>query len=248
MAGHNKWSQIKRKKAVNDAKRGKMFTKIIREMTVAAREGGGNPEFNPRLRLAVDQAKAANMPAENMERAIKRGTGELEGINYEEVIYEGYGPGGVALYIETLTDNQNRTVADVRHTLDRNGGNLGTAGSVAWQFERQGHLYVTADTTTEEALFEVAIEAGAEDVQLQGDEYLVVTDPMGFHGVQDALKEGGVEVAQAEFAMVPNNEVDVAGKDAERLIKLLDALDECDDVQKVYSNGNIDEAVLAEAM
>lgn len=248
VAGHNKWSQIKRKKAVNDAKRGKLFTKIIREITVAAREGGGSPEFNPRLRLAVDQAKAANMPAENVDRAIQRGTGELEGVSYEEIVYEGYAPGGVALYIETLTDNQNRTVAEVRHILDRNGGNLGTAGSVAWQFERQGHVYVPADSTTEEALYEVAIEAGASDVRLESDEYLVVTEPDGFHGVQDALKAAEIQVAQAEYAMVPSTEVDVAGKDAEKLIKLLDALDESDDVQKVYSNGNIDEAVLAEAM
>lgn len=248
MAGHNKWSQIKRKKAVNNAKRGKLFTKIIREITVAAREGGGSPEFNPRLRLAVDQAKAANMPAENVDRAIQRGTGELEGVSYEEIVYEGYAPGGVALYIETLTDNQNRTVAEVRHILDRNGGNLGTAGSVAWQFERQGHVYVPADSTTEEALYEVAIEAGASDVRLESDEYLVVTEPDGFHGVQDALKAAEIQVAQAEYAMVPSTEVDVAGKDAEKLIKLLDALDESDDVQKVYSNGNIDEAVLAEAM
>jgi len=248
VAGHNKWSQIKRKKAVNDAKRGKMFTKIIREMTVAAREGGGNPEFNPRLRLAVDQAKAANMPADNMERAIKRGTGELEGVAYEEVVYEGYGPGGVALYIETLTDNQNRSVADVRHILDRNGGNLGTSGSVAWQFSRKGHIYIAAAGTTEEALFEVAIDAGAEDVQLQGDEFLVVTDINAFHPVQEALTAASIAIAQAELSMVPTNEIDVAGKEAERLLKLLDDLDEVDDVQKVYSNGNIDEAVLAEAM
>ncbi len=248
MAGHNKWSQIKRKKAVNDAKRGKLFTKFIREITVASREGGGSPEFNPRLRLAVDQARAANMPAENIERAIKRGTGELEGVNYEEMVYEGYGPGGVALYIETLTDNQNRTVADVRHLLDRNGGNLGTAGSVAWQFERKGYIYIDGTRYGETAVFEAAIEAGAEDVEAQGDEFLVTTGTTDFHEVQEGLKQAGIEVAQAEFSMVPNNEIDVAGKDGEKLLKLLDELEESDDVQKVYSNGNIDEAILAEAM
>jgi len=248
VAGHNKWSQIKRKKAVTDAKRGKLFTKFIREITVASREGGGAPEFNPRLRLAVDQAKAANMPAENIERAIKRGTGELEGVNYEEMVYEGYGPGGVALYIETLTDNQNRTVADVRHLLDRNGGNLGTAGSVAWQFERKGNLYVDSAKHDENAVFEAAIEAGAEDVAVQGDELLVTTAANDLHAVQDGLAQAGIVVSQAEFSMVPTNEIDVAGKDGERLVKLLDELDESDDVQRVFSNGNIDEAVLAEAM
>jgi YebC/PmpR family DNA-binding regulatory protein len=248
VAGHNKWSQIKRKKAVTDQKRGKLFTKFIREITVSAREGGGSPEFNPRLRLAVDQAKAQNMPNENIERAIKRGTGDLEGVDYEEMVYEGYGPGGVALYIETLTDNQNRTVADVRHVLDRNGGNLGTAGSVAWQFERQGHIYVDSAKHDETMVFEAAIEAGAEDVEAQGDEFLVTTGVTDFHDVQEGLKKAGIEIAQAEFSMVPSNEIDVAGKDGERLLKLLDQLDESDDVQKVYSNGNIDEAILAEAM
>lgn len=248
MAGHNKWSQIKRKKAVNDAKRGKMFTKFIREITVAARDGGGSPDFNPRLRLAVDQAKASNMPLENIERAIKRGTGELEGVNYEEVAYEGYGPGGVALYIETLTDNQNRTVAEVRHLLDRNGGNLGTAGSVAWQFNKQGQVFVDSNAYSEDAVLEAALEAGAEDVAREGDEFVVTTAVSGFHEVQEGLKAAGIEFAQAELAMVPVNEIDVAGKDAEKLIKLVEALEDSDDVQKVYSNGNIDEAVLAEAL
>lgn len=248
MAGHNKWSQIKRKKAVNDAKRGKMFTKFIREITVSARDGGGSPDFNPRLRLAVDTAKAANMPLENIERAIARGTGELEGVNYEEVAYEGYGPGGVALYIETLTDNQNRTVAEVRHLLDRNGGNLGTAGSVAWQFNKQGQIFVDAEAYTEDAVLEAALEAGADDVAREGDEFVITTEVSGFHEVQEGLKKAGIEFAQAELAMVPANELDVTGKDAEKLIKLVDALEDSDDVQKVYSNGNIDEAVLAEAL
>jgi len=247
VAGHNKWSQIKRKKAVNDNKRGQVFTKLIREITVSAREGGGSPEFNPRLRLAVDQAKAANMPNENIERAIKRGTGELEGVNYEEIVYEGYGPGGVALYIETLTDNQNRTVADVRHTLDRNAGNLGTSGSVAWQFTKKGQIYVSASDFTEEQVFEAAIEAGAEDVETADDEFLVTTEVSSFHTVQDGLKAAGIVPSQAELSMIPSNEVEVKGREGEKLVKLLEALDDLDDVQKVYSNADIDDSVLAGA-
>ena len=248
MAGHSKWSQIKRKKAVNDAKRGQAFTKLIREITVAAREGGGSPEFNARLRLAVDQAKAANMPADNIDRAIKRGTGELEGVSYEEVSYEGYGPGGVALFIETLTDNQNRTVADVRHILTKHDGSLGTTGSVAWQFERKGQIFVDATEYDELTVFEAAIESGAEDVAEEGDEFVVTTDVPSFHAVQEAVKAAGIEIAQAELSMLATNEVDVTGKDAVKLVRLLDALDDCDDVQKVYSNGNVDESVFSEAL
>ena len=248
MAGHNKWSQIKRKKAVLDAKRGKLFTKMIREISVAAREGGGEPDFNPRLRLAVDTAKSANMPADNIERAIKRGTGELEGVTYEELTYEGYGPGGVALFIETTTDNQNRTVAEVRHILQKNGGNLGTTGSVAWQFDRMGQVFIDASTTTEEAVFEAALEAGAEDVATTEDEIVVTTGISEFHPTQEALKAAGIAFTSAELAMIPKNEVDVAGDDAAKLIKLLDLLDDHDDVSKVSSNANLDEAALAEAM
>jgi YebC/PmpR family DNA-binding regulatory protein len=248
VAGHNKWSQIKRKKAVTDSRRAAVWTKLIREITVAARGGGGDVNFNPRLRLAVDTAKGANMPLENIERAIKKGTGELEGQTYEEVVYEGYGPGGVALYIETLTDNGNRTVADLRYLLDRNGGNLGSSGSVAWQFDRKGQIYVDAGRYGEEAVFEAAIEAGAEDVLRQEDEFIVTTEASAFHEVQEGMKEAGVEFASAELSMIPKNEVDVAGKDAERLLKLMELLEEHDDVQKVYSNGNIDEAVLAESL
>lgn len=247
MAGHNKWSQIKRKKAVNDARRGKMFTRLIREITVAAREGGGEPDFNPRLRLAVDTAKTANMPQDNIERAIKRGTGELEGVRYEEMVYEGYGPGGVALYIETMTDNQNRTVADLRHMLERQGGNLGTSGSVAWQFDRKGQIYVDAGRYHEDAVLEAALLAGAEDVKRQDAEFVITTGVSSFHEVQEGLRSAGLEFEQAELSMIPNAEVAVGGKDAEKLMKLLDALDEHDDVQKVHSNADIDEAVLAEA-
>jgi len=247
VAGHSKWAQIKRKKAVTDARRGQMFTKLIRELTVAARQGGGDPNFNPRLRLAIDTAKAANMPADNIDRAVKRGTGELEGVSYEEVTYEGYGPGGVALYIETLTDNAKRTVADVRHILDKHGGNLGTSGSVAWQFERKGQIYVDATRYHEEAVFEAAIEAGAEDVIREGDEFIVTTDPASFQEVQEGMKENGVEAGQAELTFIAKNELSVAGKEAKKLLRILDALDENDDVQKVHSNADIDEAVLAEA-
>ena len=247
MAGHSKWSQIKRKKAANDAKRGKLFTSLIREITVAARSGGGDPSFNPRLRLAIDNAKAANMPLDNIERAIKRGTGELEGVDYEEITYEGYGPGGVALYIETLTDNGNRTVSEIRYILSRNGGSLGTTGSVAWQFERKGQIYVSADQYDEESLMMAALEAGAEDMEREDDTYVISTDPASFHEGQDALREQGSTFEQAELAMVPKTMVEVKGEEAVRLVKLLDALDDADDVQKVYSNADIDEEALAQA-
>ncbi len=248
MSGHSKWSTIKRKKGAIDAKRSQVFTKLIREITVAARQGGGSPEFNPRLRLAVDTAKAANMPSDNIDRAIKKGTGELEGVRYEEIVYEGYGPAGVALYVETLTDNPNRTVADLRHALTRHGGSLGTSGSVAWQFERKGQVFIDADRYTEEKVFEVAIEAGAEDVVREGDEFIITCEFTVFNEVQEGIRGGGIEPSSAELTMIAKNEVEVAGKEAERLIKLLDALEEIDDVQHVHSNADIDEAVLAEAM
>ncbi len=246
MAGHSKWKQIKRKKAVIDAKRGQAFTKLIREITVAARAGGGSVEGNPRLRLAVDTAKAANMPSENIDRAIKKGTGELEGVSYEEIVYEGYGPGGVALYIEVVTDNPNRTVAELRHILERNGGTLGTSGSVAWQFDRKGQIYVDAERYDEDRVLEAALEVGAEDMAHEGSEYVVATAASVFHHVQDELRSAGIEPSQSELAMIPLAEVDVVGKEAERLVKLLGLLDDHDDVQKIHSNGNIDEKVLAE--
>ncbi len=248
MAGHNKWSKIKRKKAVNDARRGAQFTKLIREITVAAREGGGDPEYNARLRLAVDTAKAASMPDENIERAIKKGTGELEGVSYEEVTYEGYGPGGVALFIECLTDNTNRSVADVRHALGKHDGSLGTEGSVAWQFDRKGQIVVDATRHDEDAVFEAAIEAGAADVERDGDEFIVTAEPADFTAVQEGLRAAGIEIASAELTRVARSEVPVTGKDAEKLLRLLEMLDELDDVQKVHSNADIDESVLAEAM
>ena len=248
MAGHNKWSKIKRKKGVNDAKRGALFTKLIREITVAAKEGGGSVEFNARLRLAVETAKGASMPAENIERAIKKGTGELEGVDYQEAAYEGYGPGGVALYIECLTDNTNRTVADIRHALSKCDGSLGTDGSVAWQFDRKGQIIVDATKYSEDDVFEVAIEAGAEDVAGDGEEFVVTAELPDFTAVEAGLKEAGIEVSSAELTRIPKNEVAVTGKDAEKLLKLLDLLDDLDDVQKVHSNADIDEAVLAEVV
>jgi YebC/PmpR family DNA-binding regulatory protein len=248
VAGHNKWSKIKRKKGVNDAKRGALFTKLIREITVAAREGGGSVDFNARLRLAVDTAKGASMPQENIERAIKKGTGELEGVSYEEATYEGYGPGGVALFIECLTDNTNRTVADVRHALTKNDGSLGTDGSVAWQFDRKGQFVIDASRFDEDTVFEAAIESGAEDVIGDGEEFVVTTEVSDFSAVQEGLRGAGIDVTSAELTRIPKNEVAVAGKDAEKLLRLMDMLDDLDDVQKVHSNADIDDAVLAGAM
>lgn len=248
MAGHNKWSKIKRKKGVNDAKRGALFTKLIREITVAAREGGGDPDYNARLRLAVDTAKAEDMPNENIERAIKRGTGELEGVDYEEATYEGYGPGGVALFIECLTDNTNRTVADIRHVLGKYEGSLGTDGSVAWQFDRKGQFVVDASRYSEEAVFEAALEGGAEDIQGDGEEFVITTELADFAGVRDSLEGAEIETTSKELTWIPTNEVAVAGREAEQLVKLLDALEDLDDVQKVHSNADIDDAVLAEAV
>jgi YebC/PmpR family DNA-binding regulatory protein len=247
VAGHSKWAQIKRKKAVNDNKRGQHFTKLIREITVAARGGGGDPAMNPRLRLAVDTAKAGNMPAENIERAIKKGTGELEGVDYQEVSYEGYGPGGVAIYIETLTDNANRTVSDIRYVLSRNDGSLGTSGSVSWQFERKGQVYVDAMRYDEDSTLLAALEAGAEDLRRDDDVYVVTTGLTSFAAVQDGLRQAGVEFEEAELAMVATNTVAVSGTEAQKLIRLLDALDDLDDVQKVHSNADIDAAAYAEA-
>ena len=248
MAGHNKWSKIKRKKGVNDAKRGALFAKLIREITVAARDGGGEPDYNARLRLAVDTARAASMPAENIERAIKKGTGELEGVNYEEVAYEGYGPGGVALFIECLTDNTNRTVAAVRHALTKYDGSLGTDGSVAWQFDRKGQIVIDAGQYDEDSLFEVAIEAGAEDVIADEDEFILTTEASDFVSVQNGIKEAGIKPTSVELTRIAKNEVAVTGRDAEKMLKLLEMLEELDDVQKVHSNADIDEDIIAEAM
>lgn len=247
MAGHSKWKQIKRKKAVADAKRGASWTKVIREITVAAKAGGGDPGGNPRLRTAIDAAKAVNMPADNVERAIKKGTGELEGAVYEEVTYEGYGPGGAAIIIEATTDNSTRTVAEIRHAFSRHGGNLGASNSVAWMFERKGQILIDATRHAEDPTLEAALEAGAEDFARDGDQYVVSTTVAGLHAVQDALRARKVEIESAEIAMVPKTTVKVEGKQAEQMIRLLEALEELDDVSKVFSNFDIDSNQLAEA-
>jgi YebC/PmpR family DNA-binding regulatory protein len=245
MAGHSKWKQIKHYKAATDAKRGALFTKLIREITMAAKLGGGDPGGNPRLRLAIDTARSSSMPKENIERAIKKGTGELEGVSYSEVTYEGYGPGGVALLIDAVTDNPTRTVAEVRAKMTRLNGNLGTPNSVAWMFEKRGQVYVDATTIDEDALMEKALEAGAEDVAREDERFLISTTPAEFHTVQDALKKGGVQIAEAELAMVPKNTVNVKGDDAKALFKLLEAIEDLDDVQKVWANFDIDAAEMA---
>ena len=246
MAGHSKWAQIKRKKAANDAKRGKVFSRLIRELTVAAREGGGDPNFNPRLRLAVETAKAGNMPADNIERAIKRGTGELEGAQYEEITYEGYGPGGVALYIEALTDNLNRTVPDVRHCFSKTDGNLGTNGSVAFLFTKRGEI-TFEDVSLEDQIMEVALEAGAEDIEVDEDEILVVTTPESFGTVQDALAAAGLKSDNAEVVMSPSTKAEITDIDqAKKIMKMIDMLEDLDDVQNVYTNVEFSEEVLAQ--
>lgn len=248
MAGHSKWKQIKRKKAVTDAKRASSWTKVIREITIAARSGGGDPGGNPRLRTAIDAAKAVNMPADNIDRAVRKGTGELEGSSYEEVTYEGYGPGGAAIFIEASTDNANRTVADIRHALSRNGGNLGAAGSVAWMFDRKGQIYLDAARhPDEEAMLEAALNAGAMDFQREEEQYVVSTSPAEFHAVQDALRASGFELESAELEMVPKNEVKLDGAELETLLRLIETLEELDDVAKVFSNFDADESRMAEA-
>ncbi|HXS24892.1 MAG TPA: YebC/PmpR family DNA-binding transcriptional regulator [Gemmatimonadales bacterium] len=247
MAGHSKWKQIKRKKAVTDARRASAWTKIIREITVAAKAGGGDPSGNPRLRLAIDSARAVNMPKENIERAVKKGTGELDGASFEELTYEGYGPGGAAIFIEATTDNANRTVAEIRHAFSRNGGNLGASNSVGWMFDRKGQIYLDAARQDEDATLEAALDAGAEDLARDGDQYIVTTSPAAFHAVQDALKSRGIAIESAELAMMPKNTVKVEGVDAERILKLVESLEELEDVSKVFSNFDIDAAQLAEA-
>ncbi|HEX3868179.1 MAG TPA: YebC/PmpR family DNA-binding transcriptional regulator, partial [Gemmatimonadaceae bacterium] len=225
MAGHSKWKQIKHYKAATDAKRGALFTKLIREITMSAKIGGGDPGGNPRLRLAIDTARSASMPKENIERAVKKGTGELEGVDYQEVTYEGYGPGGVALLIDAVTDNPTRTVAEVRSKMTRLGGNLGTPNSVGWMFEKKGQIAVDASTIDEDSLMEAALDAGAEDVRREDEQFIVSTTPGEFHVVQENLKAKKVAIAEAELAMVPKNTVQIGGKDAESLFKLIETIE-----------------------
>jgi YebC/PmpR family DNA-binding regulatory protein len=247
MAGHSKWKQIKRKKAITDQKRGASWTKVIREITIAAKAGGGDPGGNPRLRTAIDAARAVNMPADNIERAIKKGTGELEGAVYEEVTYEGYGPGGAAIIIEATTDNANRTVAEIRHAFSRNGGNLGSTNSVAWMFERKGQIWLDATRYDEDTALEAALDAGAEDFVKEGDQYLISTTAHGFHAVQDGLKAKQYAIESAELAMVPKSFVKIEGKQAEQMLRLMETLEELDDVSKVFSNFDIDASAMAAA-
>lgn len=245
MSGHSKWQQIRRKKAVTDAKRGKMFTQIIKEITIATRLGGGSIDGNARLRLAIDKAKAANMPAENIKRAIMKGTGELPGMAYEDATYEAYGPAGVALLIEAVTDNKTRTVNDIRYMLDRNHGKLATTGAVAFQFHRKGQITVPANKISEDDLMSLILEAGAEDMTSDGEHFLVTALPDAFEDVKRAIEGKQVHIEHAELQMLPENTIKVSGKDAENLIKLVEALEDHDDIQHVYGNFDIDESVLA---
>ena len=246
MAGHSKWKQIKRKKAVTDQKRGAVFTRLIREITIAAKQGGGDPDGNARLRTAIDAAKAENMPLDNIERAVKKGTGELEGVSYEEVSYEGYGPGGAAILINATTDNANRTVAEIRNVFSRHGGNLGATNSVAWMFDRRGQVVLDATHGDEDTAMEVALEAGADDMTREGDVFVITCHPNQLHAVQEALKAKGLVVQSAELAMLPKSTVKVEGGDAKRLLQLIEALEELDDVARVFSNFDIDAEAMAE--
>jgi YebC/PmpR family DNA-binding regulatory protein len=244
MSGHNRWSSIKHKKGAADAKRGKIFTKIIKEITVAARMGGGDPAGNPRLRHAIDEARAANMPGDNVTRAIKKGTGELEGVNYEEITYEGVGPSGTLFLIEALTDNRNRTNPELRKIFERHNGQLGTPGSAAWAFEGKGLVFVPKDAVSEEQLFEVAVGAGAENVEDVGERWMVTTEKTSLEEVRQALGGAGIKGATGELSQLPKNKKVVEGRDAEVLMNLVESLEDHDDVQKVYSDFELSEAEL----
>jgi YebC/PmpR family DNA-binding regulatory protein len=246
MSGHSKWSTIKRKKGKADAQRGRLFTKIIREITVAAKAGGGDPTANPRLRTAIDSAKTANMPTANIDKAIKRGTGELPGVNYEEHAYEGYGPAGVAIMVETLTDNKNRTTSEIRHILTKHGGHLGEVGCVSWMFHQQGSIIVDKDKAGEDEVMTVALEAGAEDVVAETDYFEVVTAPRDFDKVKKAFDEKGVVYSSAELTRNPQTTVKIEGKQASQILRIMDALEDHDDIQKVYANFDVPDEVMEE--
>jgi YebC/PmpR family DNA-binding regulatory protein len=247
MSGHSKWHSIKHKKGALDAKRGKLFTKIIREMTIAARLGGGDPDANPRLRTVLDKAKAANMPADNIKRAIQKGTGELEGSTYEDLTLEGFGPGGVAVLVEGTTDNRNRTVSEIRHLFSKHGGNLGGAGSVGYMFKPKGYVAIAASKTTEEALMEIALEAGAEDIQSGGDLFEVYTTQQAFEGVVAAIKKAGIEPDEAEVGKYADTTVNLEGQKAQQMLKLMEALEDQDDVQNVWANFEMSDAEMEAA-
>jgi len=248
MSGHSKWATIKRKKGATDAARGRLFTRLIKEITIAAKNGGGNLDGNPRLRLAIQTAKASNMPADNIKRAMQKGTGELPGVSYEEVTFEGYGPSGVAIIVEVVTDNNNRTVSEMRHVFSRNNGNLGHSGSVAWMFHRKGTIVIPKagqkKPLSEDDLLGIILDAGAEDMQTDDDTYTVTTSPAAFDAVKKAIEEKGISIENASLQMIPQNTVKVSGKEAEQTLKLMEALEEHDDVQNVYSNFDIDEKEL----
>lgn len=246
MAGHSKWAQIKHKKAVVDAKRGKIFTKIAKEITVAVRMGGKDPEMNPRLRTVIAKAKAVNMPNDNIERAIKKGTGELADFQYEEIVYEGYGPAGVAVLVEAMTDNKNRTVGEIRHLFSKYNGNLGETGCVSWVFEQKGYFVFDGSVITEDELMEIAIEAGAEDVRNDDGSLEVITDPTDFENVKEAFDKKGLKYSVAEVTKIPKNYIEIRNKDAENMMKLFDALEDHDDVQNVYANFDIPDDIKLE--
>ena len=244
MAGHSKWANIKHKKAREDAKRGKVFTRLNKEITVAARLGGGDESANPRLRSAVAAAKAANMPADNIKRAIQKGTGELEGVTYEEVTYEGYGPGGVAVIVETLTDNRNRTTPEVRHLFSKYAGNLGENGSVSWKFNKQGYIIIQKDVINEDDLMELVLEHGGDDIQDEGETWGVYTETASFDPVRAALEAAGIDMLEANLSMIPSTTTRLDGKKLQSMLKLLDAFEDHDDVQNVWSDMDFDEADL----
>ena len=241
MSGHSKWSTIKRKKGAADAKRGKLFTKAIKEITIAAREGGGDPSANPRLRLAVDNAKAINMPADNIERAIKKATGELEGVTYHELTYEGYATGGIALLVEVATDNKNRTVAEVRHLFSKHNGSMGESGSVAWMFEKKGIISLPKQEKSEDEVLEIILNAGAEDMQSEDVFFEIQTDVESFEPVRKALLSKNLNIENASLQWIAKNTLNIKGEDAEQVMKLIEALEDCDDVQNVYTNADFDE-------
>ncbi|MFN0159092.1 MAG: YebC/PmpR family DNA-binding transcriptional regulator [Bacteroidota bacterium] len=246
MSGHSKWATIKRKKAVTDSARGRLFTRLIKEITIAARDGGGNPDSNPRLRLAINTGKAANMPADNIKRAVQKGTGELPGVSYEELTYEGYGPGGVAIIVEVVTDNNNRTVSEMRHSFSRNNGNLGQSGSVAWMFQKKGNIVIPkAGAMSEDDLLGIILEVGADDMQADEETFTVTTSPQSFEPVRKAIEDKGIKIESAALQMVPQNTTKVTGKEAEQVLRLMEVLEEHEDVQNVYANFDIDEKELA---
>jgi YebC/PmpR family DNA-binding regulatory protein len=244
MSGHSKWSSIKHKKAATDAKRGKLFTRFIRELSIAARAGGGDPESNSRLRHAIDGARAANMPSDNIKKAIQRGTGELEGVNYEELSYEGYGPGGVALLVEAMTDNKNRTVSEVRYVFNKYNGNLGEQGCVSWMFTRKGMIIVSASAIGEDELMEVVLESGAEDMKKEGENFVISTSTEDFDKVHQALKAKKIAIESAEISKVPSTYIKLEGRQAEQMLKLYDKLEELEDIQNVWANFDIADEVI----